>query len=199
MKKRICLIYVFTSLFLIQLHAETPQLGFNKHEVRAGVGFWGSNEFISSYSDVATIGLTGGMYSVSNEKTSGDYSLTYRYSLKKRFSVGASLVYSNLKEDLYSNGDYSGKSTNNYFTIAPEIEYRYVDADIFKMYMFAGAGLTINNQEVTTDGKASVSNTPYFNFQISPLCIRLGKAFGFYLETGFGYKGIMNLGLYANF
>jgi len=37
------------------------------------------------------------------------------------------------------------------------------------------------------------------NAQFSPLCIRFGKKYGGYLEGGYGYKGVVNTGVYYSF
>lgn len=169
-----------------------------KFELRAGAGFWSSNDLIDNYSDVFASALTGGMYSVSNEKMSGNYSFTYRYALKDRLSVGASFVYSRLKMDLDQSGNPGG-SINNYFTLAPEIEYKYIDARNFKLYGFAGAGATINRQTVSSEDNTINDNNIYFNFQLSPLCAQFGENLGMYLEAGFGYKGILCLGIFTKF
>lgn len=172
---------------------------FARHEISVGFGLWSSNDLINVYSDLTGTALSGGTYSVSNEKMSGNYALSYRYALRKRLWLGASVVYSQLQTDVNSVGEKIGTSENNYFTLAPEIAFRYVNTKIFKIYGFIGAGLTLNSQTTTTDGEPSTENTPYFNFQLSPVCVQLGNHVGMYLEAGFGYKGILCLGLFAKF
>ncbi len=180
-------------------NATRPEPDFKRHELRLGAGAFSSNDLIDSYSDVASSAITGGMYSVSDEKTSGNYSLTYRYALKPRLSVGGAVVYSRLTSDFNSGGSSTGKSLNNYFTLAPEVEYKYINKKNFRMYGFVGAGMTLNNQKVTESGAPSTSNTPYFNFQVTPIGIQVGHNFGGFLEGGFGYKGIVNVGFFARF
>lgn len=170
---------------------------FKKHEFRVGAGYLSSNDLINTYSDLMSTALSGD-YSVDNDKYYGNYSLTYRYWICKHFAVGGSFTYSLLKSDVKLGGD-KGKSENNYFTIAPEAEYRYIDGRIFKMYGFVGAGLTVNRQKLTMPGDSSTDKGYYFNFQVSPLGFQVGENFGAYLEGGFGYKGVVNLGLFAKF
>ncbi len=179
--------------------AANPKHDPKKHELRVGAGIFSSNDLIDTYSDITSTALTGEMYSVSDEKASGNYSLTYRHRPKSRLSFGFALVYSRLDTDMYSDEDYSGKSLNNYFTIAPEIEYKYINRKNFKMYGFVGAGVTLNRQEVTEPDATSTSNSWYFNFQATLIGVQLGHNLGIYAEGGFGYKGIASIGVFGSF
>ncbi len=198
MKKIIfgCLLGVLTATSLC---AQNENADWKRHEIRGGAGLWSTNELIGNYSDLMSTSLSGGTYSTSNEKTPGNFSLTYRYGLNPRLSVGGSVAYSLLKSDVNFNGKKTGTSSNNYFTVAPEVEYKYIHTKNFRLYGFAGAGLTLNNQEIKENGKTSSDNSPFFNYQVSPLCAQLGNKFGVYVETGFGYNGIINAGLFARF
>ncbi len=191
-----CLLGILTATAAF---AKGSDSDFKKNELRGGVGFLSSNELISTYSDLLSTSLTGGNYSVSNEKTPGNFTLAYRYGLNKRLSLGSTFAYSLLKSDVNFNGSKTGTSTNNYFTFAPEVEYKYLYTKNFRLYGFAGAGLTLNRQEVKEYGKVSTDYNPFFNFQVTPLGVQLGNKFGLYVEAGFGYNGIINAGLFAKF
>ncbi len=191
-----CLLEILTVTLMF---AQESGSDFKRNELRGGAGLWSSNELINNYSDLFSTALSGSTYSVSNDKSLGNFSLAYRYGLNKRLSVGATLSYSLLKSDVNFEGSKTGTSTNNYLTAAPEVEYKYLYTKNFKMYGFVGAGLTVNRQEVKENGKTSIDNSPFFNFQISPLCIQVGNNFGLYIESGFGYKGIINAGLFVKF
>ncbi len=190
---------VFGLLMTTTMRAQESGTDFKRNELRGGVGLWSSNDLISSYSDLFSTALTGGAYSVSNDRSLGNYSLTYRRALNTRLSIGGTLAYSLLKSDVNFDGKKSGTVANNYLTAAPEVEYKYLNMKNFRLYGFAGAGLTVNRQKLEENGKATFENSPFFNFQVSPLCAQVGNKFGFYVEAGFGYNGIINAGLFARF
>ncbi len=191
-----CLLGILT---VTSMFAQESVSDFKKNELRGGTGLWSSNELISNLSDLLSTSLSGSTYSVSNEKTVGNFSLAYRYGLNRRLSVGGTLAYSLLKSDVNFEGSKTGTSANNYFTAAPEVEYKYLYTKNFRLYGFAGAGLSVNRQKVEENGKTSIDYNPFFNFQVSPLCVQVGNNFGLYVEVGFGYNGIINAGLFARF
>ena len=66
------------------------------------------------------------------------------------------------------------------------------------MYSGLGVGVTAGKEEFTaeTAGLNSDSRTMILpGYQINLAGVRFGKRLGVYLELGYGYKGIMNIGI----
>jgi hypothetical protein len=58
-----------------------------------------------------------------------------------------------------------------------------------------GGNYTYNN----IYGNTSTVPMPFFNFQISPLCLKVGRQIGAFVELGYGYRGLISGGLYCKF
>jgi len=171
-----------------------------KHEVFGGVGIWSTNTIIDTFSDIIVSGITGGAYTSKNDNYIGDFQLGYKYSPSPRIAVGATFAYAYNNSDAYINNTKNGEFDDNYFTFAAELEYRYVSQPKLVLYGSVGAGATIMKQKYTSDtGKSSDADKTYFNFQVSPIGIKYGNRFGVFGELGFGYKGILSVGIFGRF
>lgn len=170
-----------------------------KHNLSVGTGIGTTSEIIDALSDIITTGLSAGTYS-SNKSYTGAYHLGYKYGVSERISAGATLLYEHGTANALVNKEQIGRFKNNYFTLAAEGEFRYIDKPAFKLYGILGAGATLFNQEYKPDeGEADKDSKLHFNFQVSPIGIKLGNNIGIFAEAGFGYKGIVSAGVFTNF
>jgi hypothetical protein len=82
----------------------------------------------------------------------------------------------------------------------------YINKPLFQLYALFGAGTSFpslsSNVQINNSYSAGPPTTdygpatdPHFNFQLDPVCIRVGKKVQAFLELGAGYKGILNGGL----
>lgn len=171
----------------------------SKHEIRLGAGIWSTTEIVNIFSDAVATGLTAGSYKSDNATYSGAFHLGYKYSTSERIAIGGTFVYENSSSDAYFNNELSGRFKNNYYTLAAEMDYNYVKKKFFSLYGVLGAGATLYGQKYTADGKNYSDNMIGFNYQFSPLCIKLGHKIGGFAELGFGYKGILCVGIFTRF
>ncbi len=153
--------------------------------------------------------------------------LTYRKHLTKTFSLGVTAGLDNQQGDLSygdehhgSFGGYSGTSgsyNRRDYTFAAEVQCAYMKMKGFAMYGCLGAGYTISRTKYTFfngiydpqyfygDKNSLVPSNPYtadfshFNADIMPLGLRFGNDLAFFLEFGFGYKGLIRGGLSLRF
>ena len=120
--------------------------------------------------------------------------------LTERFSLGGTFAYEKITSDAYLDNVKEGRFKNKYYTIAPEVGFKYLKSDIISIYSLAGIGGTYTSRNHTSDSAEKTDDsTLYFNFQITPVGIKVGKSFGVYGELGFGYKGLLNIGAFAQF
>jgi len=66
--------------------------------------------------------------------------------------------------------------------------------------MYSGLGLaytygTLKYDSSTPQEESSTDNISLPNFHLTGVGLRVGKSFGGFAEFGFGYKGIVNMGL----
>lgn len=129
----------------------------------------------------------------------GPLVLSYHRTMEnnQRFSLGGSLV-------LFDHGKVTHKEDGdivsfNAFTFAPEAKFKYLNSDNkFNIYGLLGAGVTFlqsKDYEDSNNDKSSV----HFNFQATPLGIEYGGSVKGFAELGFGYKGILNVGVNFGF
>lgn len=193
MKKLIIVVIILLS-FTLNISAQE-----SKHEVSAGVGFFTTSEIIGVFSNVLATGLSGGLYSA-DESYTGAYHVSYKYRFTERFAFGGTALYEHADAIAKSNNEEFGKYKNNYYTLAAEADYRYINNGYLKLYGLVGAGATLYSQKfVPNTGDSETNSKVHFNFQITPIGIKIGKTVGAFAEAGFGYKGILSAGLFANF
>jgi len=125
-------------------------------------------------------------------KSSGNINISYKFRPLKKFYVGVSFICD------FNHATLTNKNRTNFgrvdfvcYTIAIEAKYLYLNSKLVQLYGFLGAGYTFSaNKDVAT--------SRFFNGQLTPIGIRVGKKIGGFAEIGFGYKGVANVGLSLN-
>ena len=191
------IIYAFIALALFSAGAQAQE---KKHEVYGGLGMWGTNAIIDTFSDIIVTGISGGAISMGNDTYTGDFHVGYKYLPSPKTAFGATFAYATNTADGYLNQEKTGKFYSDYYTLGLEFDYRYISRPRLALYSTVGAGATLYNQEYRPEGgEKSKDNKVYFNFQITPIGVKYGEHFGFFAEAGFGYKGILTVGLFGRF
>lgn len=166
-----------------------------------GYGSTTSNELIDSFSDALSYPLTFGSASVSNENYSGAVYLEYRRAVADKLTAGMDLVYERNTKSINFQGESSGTERGDAYTIALVGHYNYVANDSVRLFSGLGIGYTLRETEFTPSDRSDVDLTNfgdddgYFNFQLTGLGVRAGEVVGFSAELGFGYKGILSVGV----
>jgi hypothetical protein len=171
-----------------------------RHEISVGYGLGTTSDFIDAFSDVLATALTGGEIRQDNENYSGAVHLAYKYLVMDRLGVGGTLAYEHVNADAWQGGAKTGRLKRNYYTIAAEVDYRYIRRPLFTLYSGLGLGYTSHNEKYLPDGGTESSdNTGHFNFHVTGIGARYGGRVGGFAEAGFGYKGLFCVGAYARF
>ena len=192
MKKVTLLLVVAAFLFVSSMNAQ-------KSEIDLGVGVGSSNQIVGALADMIVTGLTPGI-EMKNNKSIGAWHLGYKYSASDRFAVGPVLTFDRSTSDAILGSISSGKFTSNYYTLAIEGDYKYINSDMFKLYSLVGVGATMLNQAYKPDaGDNKSQSKTFFNGQVTPIGIKYGSSVGVFAELGFGYKGIVCAGVFFRF
>lgn len=195
--KKIILSLLVTVVFIGTISAQEQE---KKHEFYAGFGLVSTSSVLDVFSDMLATSLTAGTYVKNNTTWSGNIHAGYKYLPSKHTAVGLTYTYTKSTGDVSYSGSKAGTIDNLYHTIAAEFDYRYISRPMFKLYSSVGAGVTINNETYKpASGDNEKNNQAHFNFQVSPIGVKVGNSIGFFAEAGFGYKGIISAGLFASF
>ncbi|MGN6566725.1 MAG: hypothetical protein ACTHJ0_02170 [Flavipsychrobacter sp.] len=146
-----------------------------------------------------------------NEFHSTSIYLSYFLTLKHHFPNNMAL---SLTAGFFSDkGDFSyreesesyrvGPYTRRSYIISPEFEVPYYTAHIICLYSIVGLGIRSSYADIQdishpsfSGGDHPVPHTITPALQYTPIGVRVGNRFGGFAELGWGYKGIINLGLF---
>jgi len=130
--------------------------------------------------------------------------VSVRYFAFNRLAVGVAVGVSG-EDGRYNDPFVPHVLTSTYSynsrTVAVEVYYVYYFRKRLEVYTFLGAGPSISGTQTTeytgaqSSGVTSFSGAEALKAQYTPIGIRLGGRFGLYAEVGYGYKGMLNVGL----
>jgi hypothetical protein len=167
-----------------------------QHEIQLGYGPLAREQLV----DDAVTGYSNAFFGQSLPKLdfSNAYTVTYRYQVHRRLALA--LVSGFTRHTTYST--YYTESPDLYksrsFFNAFETRFTYSDGQYVQLYGITGLGILL----VRTKHRIIPSETKTYGWptcQLTPLGMRIGKKFGGFAELGYGYKGIVNLGVSARF
>ena len=172
-----------------------------EQQFTAGVGVLSSNYIADNFFSVTKNvigGLAGSDTKLENQKMIGEFRLGYAYYPIERVSIGATVSLLQTISDAVSNGTTTGDFSSTYLTFAGESSVTYFSRRNFRLYGLLGAGITNMNSKYSADATAGndTDGTTFFNFHVSPIGVTFGNQFGGTAEFGFGYRGIVSLGVY---
>lgn len=191
------LIVVLICLLPATLSAQA-QDRLKHHEISAGYGFLGTSELVGIFSDILATTITGGNYSKTDNKWSGNLIASYKFTPTSRLGLGITYAHTRNTATINVHDVPSGKSTTTYHTLAAEVQYNYISREYFRLYSGVGAGITSYTEKYEPNTGSTEKNTAgHFNFQISAIGIKFGNSIGAMAEVGFGYKGLFSAGLFV--
>lgn len=119
------------------------------------------------------------------------------------FTFGITAGYVHTKYDwtessAYNNGTTTSKIERACYTVASELDFRYIRKEKFTMYSLIGLGYTfVDDHSEPTETGERLEN--HFDMHVSFLGFRYGKDLGGFIELGAGYKGLINFGMNYRF
>lgn len=133
---------------------------------------------------------------------SGGFFGTYRYFFTKKMSVGVFLGFDRTRGDLEIFDEHFGESIRDFYSLGLEWTIHYLRFDYFQMYSGGGLAATMvfeDNSYLQRDYYSSSSSRIYPNFNFTFVGVRFGPQAAFFIESGFGYKGLFCTGLSFQF
>lgn len=141
------------------------------------------------------------------ETHSGSFFLSYRCRLLPKFRLGATFAYDKVSKNyIYRLPDeemrlLSTAGKNHFLTLAVDAQFTYLQSGsgVLSLYWAVSAGASFHKQRL--EGLDPYRrNRTLFAYQVSPLGLTLGaRQLGAFAEVGFGYRGVLQLGIYARF
>ncbi|MBE9483471.1 MAG: hypothetical protein IMY74_01420 [Bacteroidetes bacterium] len=138
-------------------------------------------------------------------KSSGNISLGYNRFLKDWLKVGitASYVHYTVQKE------YTFASVGSVHTVEwrdafisglLSADFHYLRKKNISMYSGVSAGICFVRSDILEgDSMIKMEDSNIFAYHLNAIGVRFGHSVGFFLETGFGYKGILNGGLSFKF
>lgn len=172
---------------------------FNHHDFSLSYGVVTPERFYTFKSSILDDQLPDNRYIRDNYSSSGNLFFTYRFVSLNEFLVwGGTVGYGISSMEVYYMGQKQGVIDRQFITASFELQYRYVNNGFFQMYSGIGVGLIAGKERFTSEieGVNSDSRNMFLpGYQLNLAGVRFGKRLGVYLELGYGYKGIMNIGI----
>lgn len=169
-----------------------------KIEVYGAYGLGSAQEIVDGLSDIATSLGTAGLVGSNTDHRYGPIMLGVNYYLTPRLSAG--VLYSNTSSRSVISGENTADSyyKNAYNVFMARTDYRYVNK-IVQLYSGISVGASFAKTKPDNVSNTKTASTTDIAYQINALGIRAGKKIGAFAELGFGYNGILNLGVSAKF
>jgi len=198
MKKILFLIVIL--LLVNGVDAQTYYKSFDHHDISLSYGLFIPDQF-KHFSSKTLDGLyPEALYVRDRYSSPGALFLSYRHIFRNEYMMwGITFGMSSSSGKIYNVGQYEGDIKRKFYTGAIEWEYRYYNRGPVQVYSGIGLGFTFGNEtftpnEVQQESTGTIASVAY---QLNAVGIRLGKRLGGYIEFGYGYKGIINLGFSA--
>ena len=197
MKKLLLLVLILSSF--IGLKAQS----YDHHEFSLSYGVISPDRFYAFKSPTLDDQMPDDRYVRDNYSSKGNVFLTYRFiSLNEYLMWGGTVGYGTSSSDVYYMATKTGVMDRQFITGAFELQFRYVNDGPFQMYSGLGVGLTMGQEHYNAIDASATSGDRTMvlpGYQINVVGVRFGRRLAGYLELGFGYKGIMNVGLAYTF
>lgn len=136
----------------------------------------------------------------------GTFYLGFARSLNKVISVGFMFGYQDLKytetytNDIYNDTtEYKIHADDQLLTGIARVTFCYLDKPTIRMYSGIGIGVTIDFGKAWGDVDTKTERRLWPGGQLTLMGLRFGRAFGGFVEFGFGSYGILNAGLSYKF
>jgi hypothetical protein len=175
------------------------------------------NEFYAGYGALSIFYFTGRMNHSSDYPTEsahyvkftepqsvGTFFMGYSRSLNRVISTGFMFGYQNFhytgKGQLSNNSDTANITADDRLvTGIARVTFCYLNRPFIRMYSGIGIGLTIDFGKASVNGEQTSERKLWPGGELTLMGLRFGRAFGGFLEFGFGSYGILNAGLSYKF
>jgi hypothetical protein len=173
-----------------------------KNQLSASYGFITTTQILDAFVGISLSVGSLGTVNYNADKYTGGLYLTYRRSSENnKFGYGIAVGYDGISGTFKTpSGSKAGTYKSSSTTAGAECMLAYMNKENVRLYGFLGAGYSFYNYKFTTTSGGSENENAtlnHFNFQVTPIGAAFGKNFGGFVELGLGYKGLVNIGLFA--
>lgn len=188
------LIFISISLF-----SQSYYRSYDHHDISMSYGLFTPAQFTDVNTPILNDMFPAELYVADHYKGSGAIFLTYRHMFRnENIFWGLTAGMSKSSWQIYNIGSDVGELKRQFYTFAIEFEYRYRNQGVVQMYSGVGLGFTYGSETLTSTDPGVAESTGSLNqlgYQVNAIGVRIGKKFGGFAEFGYGYKGIINIGL----
>jgi len=168
----------------------------SRNEIQIGAGLYANEAVVTDIIENFIRALFGSGPKSLEPKTLAN--LSYYYRIKPKIAIGMGIGYNSTQ----NAGIHKQNSKPSYQTktavMAFEMKFFYQEKEHLSLYGKAGFG-NFYRQDQMTSYPDEIYSDAAITFQATPLGIRFGKKVGAFAEIGYGYKGIINLGVSGRF
>jgi len=215
------MIFLLISLFSFSQNTETTSTASTKssqatlyNDFYGGYGalsifyFTGRMKHSSDYPTESGTTSSGDYYSnkkFTEPQSAGNFFIGYGRSLNRVVSTGILFGFQNFHYTGTALLKASGTDTAKFkvddllVTGIARVTFCYLNKPFIRMYSGIGIGLTIDFGKVTVNSEQTSERKLWPGGQITLMGLRFGRAFGGFVEFGFGSYGILNAGLSYKF
>lgn len=165
----------------------------NPHELSLSYGFIPSRLVGASVAKVLT-------FNDASLKAVGPIGIKYTYNLNNRFNAGLNLSYTKItsrETNDQQGGDIELRSS--FYTFMPEFNLYLSKRGRVEIYSGLAAGISLLNQKSDYKYADPVEGEVCFAYQITALALRGTSVTAPFAELGYGYKGVLNVGVSRRF
>lgn len=199
MKKLLLLALVWMS---VGLSAQSVEQNYQHHDIMISYGAFPFDQFLSVESTMLTDLYPDKRFVRDHYSGSGTFAFSYRkITGSEKYLWGVSLGYNQSKASVFYLGQEVGELNRQFYTVVVDFAYRYINRGILQIYSGADVGYQFGSETLTApadsglpDGSGTLNRIAW---QANVMGIRVGKNIAGFMEFGYGYKGIINLGISA--
>jgi len=170
----------------------------NEHEISISVGLATSAQYRLVFDDLFQ---NGDKYNYEDAGRPHQFHLNYYYFKRDSIIYGIYYGYENYPEKIYRNSQHIGLFEEKNHTLAFEYGKRYLNFNWLQVSIGAGIGITYIDEVLTEKEPTDLKTKSklLFAYHINAVSLRMGYKVYLDLSLGFGYKGLLNLGLSYQF
>jgi len=187
MKKTITL-FGITCLMLMLCSKSFSQ---EKHNVFVGYGVATHNSFVSFLSYIITLGSLDDL----GHDFNGAIFAGYRYNVTPKIEVGGVFTYEHAN-GTFRDSDSEQRLKRSDYSLMADARFNYLSKEKFRLYSGASAGVGIININSKSEAVKNSEETE-FAFHVDLIGLSYGRKIAPFLSFGYGYKGVINLGIQA--
>ena len=167
----------------------------HEYNFKMGAGIFTLDQFGKYKSNVAPEN-----YTRKEALSRGALFISFSANISEKITSGAALGLDKVSGDIFVDNQHIGSLNRYLYTLAIETDFIIIKKENFQFYTIIGGGYSLGQDKYSSDAGEKKSGFIGFPvFQLSPLGLRFGNKLAFVAEFGFGYKGIVNLGLSYKF